>query len=73
MLCLSFLGEVIGVKNVVLDVDNEQAVVHLLTLIHPGTFHLKLNFKGTINDKLKGFYCSKYTRYGNYNSFILQF
>jgi hypothetical protein len=47
---------------VVLDVENEQAVIHLLATIQPGMFHLKLTFKGVIIDKLKGFYCSKYTR-----------
>ena len=55
-------GQEISVKDVVLDVENEQAVIHLLAAVQPGTFHLKLVFKGVIIDKLKGFYCSKYTR-----------
>ena len=55
-------GQDAGVKEVVLDAENEQAVVHLLATVEPGAYHLKLAFKGVIIDKLKGFYCSKYTR-----------
>jgi hypothetical protein len=47
---------------VVLDVENEKAVFKLSSVLQPGQYHLKLEFKGVIIDKLKGFYCSKYLR-----------
>lgn len=51
------------VASVEIDAEKEKAIFKLATTLQPGTAHLKLAFKGTIIDKLKGFYCSKYTRY----------
>lgn len=56
-------GTETSVSEVVLDAENEKAVFKLASLLQPGEYHLKLEFKGAIIDKLKGFYCSKYVRY----------
>lgn len=56
-------GQETPIHQVQLDVENEKAVFKLPTKLQPGQYHLKLAFKGAIIDKLKGFYCSKYTRY----------
>lgn len=56
-------GEKMVVNQVDLDPKNEKAIFKLPSTLQPGLVHLKLNFKGVILDKLKGFYRTKYTRY----------
>jgi aminopeptidase N len=55
-------GQETTISQVVLDVENEKAIFKLSSVLQPGQYHLKLEFKGVIIDKLKGFYCSKYLR-----------
>ena len=47
------------VNEVMLDAGNEQAVIHLLASVQPGSLHLKLALKCVIIDKPKGFYCTR--------------
>lgn len=55
-------GEENPVNQIVVDEKNQRAVFLLSSKLQPGSAHLKLSFKGVINDKLKGFYRSKYTK-----------
>lgn len=50
-----------AVAHVDLDKENEKAFIKLSSVLQPGKYQMKLAFKGVIIDKLKGFYCSKYT------------
>ena len=55
-------GESVPVDRVELDPKEEKATFRLSGKIQPGLYQLEMSFKGVIIDKLKGFYCSKYTR-----------
>lgn len=54
-------GEEVPVASVNIDQENEKATFKLGASLQPGQYSLKLDFKGVIIDKLKGFYYSKYT------------
>lgn len=56
-------GESVPVDGVELDPKEEKATFRLSAKIQPGLYQLGMGFKGAIIDKLKGFYCSKYTRW----------
>lgn len=53
----------IPVQQVVMDTANEQAVIHLSSTLHQGTFYLKLSFHGNVVDKPNGLYFNKYIKY----------
>lgn len=55
-------GEETPVQQIVSDKKNQRASFMLSSKLQPGSVQLKLSFKGVINDKLKGFYRSKYTK-----------
>ncbi|MGI8552061.1 MAG: M1 family metallopeptidase [Dehalococcoidia bacterium] len=46
--------------SVQLDEANEQAILHFPNALSVGTWRLHLTFRGTLNDKLAGFYRSTY-------------
>jgi puromycin-sensitive aminopeptidase len=47
--------------QVTLQPERERCSIHFPTSIEPGTWQLVLSFKGTLNDKLRGFYRSTYS------------
>lgn len=53
-------NEVLTNLKVSLDQSSETAVVDLSREIQPGPAYLSLKFEGELNDKMKGFYRSKY-------------
>jgi puromycin-sensitive aminopeptidase len=46
--------------NVILDAENEQAVLRFADTLSPGRYDLRIEFSGILNDKLHGFYRSTY-------------
>src|SRR3990172_8082052 len=46
--------------DVILDPENEQAVLHFTETVAPGPWELQTKFSGILNDKLHGFYRSAY-------------
>jgi puromycin-sensitive aminopeptidase len=46
--------------GVVLEQDTERARLEMPVLLGPGVYILRLTFSGTLNDKLRGFYRSRY-------------
>ena len=50
------------ITSVQLDSVTEKACFQLGSRLEPGSYQISFAFKGAIIDKLKGFYCSKYTR-----------
>ena len=63
-------GKETPVASVEIIAEKEKAIFKLAAKLQPGTVQLKLAFKGVIIDKLKGFYCSKYTRYSTIQLFL---
>ena len=46
--------------TVQLDEEHQRCRITFPSVIHPGTWNLSLAFRGTLNDKLRGFYRSSY-------------
>ncbi|HEX5949908.1 MAG TPA: M1 family metallopeptidase, partial [Actinomycetota bacterium] len=54
-------GGRIGVVDVRLDDETERAALRLERVLEPGAWTLHLEFRGTLNDRMRGFYRSTYT------------
>ncbi len=54
-------GARVRVADVRLDADTERAHLTLERALEPGTWTLHLGFRGTLNDRMRGFYRSTYT------------
>ena len=54
-------GRAIEVEKIVPDVEAERVALHLAEPVDPGPWTLHLTFRGTLNDRLVGFYRSRFT------------
>lgn len=53
-------GTAVRVRAVRLDEEAERAHLELERRVEPGTYTLRLAFRGTLNDRMRGFYRSRY-------------
>jgi puromycin-sensitive aminopeptidase len=53
-------GHVIGVQKVVIDADAERATLELAEIADTGEWVLRLSYRGRLNDRLTGFYRSRF-------------